>query len=324
MLHPLLVEDLANLPPEDWSKTLQRFEWLAQTHGHPLNRAELADGAQYLAVSERYLRKLLNAHAARLSGGVSKFPNTGFQRSIDEESEIAIASAIARAKPSDTEAMVYKEATRLAAVYGAVISRTAVRTRFGKSKSAIDLSARFGCQAKTFVDVCGLSLNVELPRGATSTVVLATTIRGADGFVGAFSLFSYADLAAGDKLLADHVKFALEEEAFVQLTSYLEKLWSSSILNSSNAPTLQGTRSKRTVRSGMPIRATFGRKIGRIMTRVADSTWAQLASSPPVPLETAITVLRYLIDRHNAGVRTPENEETLRSNGRLPATFAPR
>lgn len=89
-----------------------------------------------------------------------------------------------------------------------------------------------------------------------------------------------------------------------------------------STPTLQGERGKRTVRSGMPIRATFGRKIGRIMTRVSESTWDNLAPSTSVELETATIVVRYLIDRHNARDRTLDDKGSPRWNGHVPETFA--
>lgn len=305
MIDNLLVEDLANAPPQTWALMMQRAPVLERYAALELTPYLRRSAAAELRVTPRHFGKLIGSYLARRTGASPARPMTGFGCWIGEAKEQVIAQAITNVGPGARESEVRCEVVRLSVESGVETpSETAIRRRFGRTPFALDLRARLRTDCDVLVDVCGLELNLEdeLRVAPAHLLALIDTNSGRTLthrlFAGLPGTSEMATMVT-DVLTSSMLQAPIFSS--ICLTNELQAAVGSSALPAACKAYYLPEKNSR-LRTGAAIKAVFGSRIGRVPVRGDPRVWDKPASSAAVPVEAAGSVISHLVAQRNSAL----------------------
>jgi hypothetical protein len=302
MFSNLLVEDLANAPPQSWARLVEQdavIGQLAFQASVPVRQASVA--AAKLSVNNRQIYKLLKARRERLAGAKASGPMTGCQPHIASEQIAVIDRAITAMGAGARGVAVYREVLRLTSLLGMEPpSKSTVGRHFAKAPHAPDLRQRFGTDADLIVDLCGLELNLIGADGSSSPAQLLAIVAGESGRIVRHKLFAGPPpiQEASELIRCSIQEQERGEKVTVSLSNPFHAVQFAS-LNTSLGLTGRAAHGRRAVPAGSVIASTMRGRVGRVRIRSDTRTWASPALFPGLATNLASAVIACLVEAHN-------------------------
>ena len=303
MIDNILVEDLADSPPQLWNKRIRQAAVLRRFDGPSRpSPGQVDKAASELNIKRRQLYALLGARRQRLSGTPALGHGTGRHYHIGLAQEQVIADAIANAGAGARLVAVHREAERLSRTRGTEPpSRTAVRTRFCKGAGVVDLAERLVSECDLIADLGELELAI-CRGGEAVPVHLLAVLDPRSSIVLDHQLYAGRPTVEQfrswmQSLLADRAIPGMPATAVGLPCSLLHELRDGSV--ASEQWQLVPTSTRRNLPEGAALHAAFGGRIGRIALRSRPSVPGWPTASDSVPGGAANLVIGYIISCRN-------------------------
>lgn len=296
----LLIEDLANSPPQEWATLIMRGPTIQRlANARKTKITEIQEEAAHLGISSRTLFRLISQRRRRLAGGSPRRPMTGMSYGLSEEKERVIADAIVNAGTDARLVDVYNEAVRLSEErYISAPSETSIRTRFGKPRPA-NWRARLGISFDYVVDLCGLDLSVYRVAGERLPAHCFCLLDASNGKMLAHRLFAGTpDPTEMAEIIADCLAARAIDSSNgvgVGFPPALARL--AALINRSLPPsTMTCLPMAKAIRPGYVIKAAVGSRVGRVAIKCGTPERLPPAPWEPVPFEIAALVIAHAIE----------------------------
>ncbi len=303
MIEEVLIDELVISPPQVWARKLRQASVI-----YPLAKRaivsprELNQACAELGIGRRRVTQLLNMARARFAGAPPRGDMTGVHSQLHDNSEQLIGYAMslagAAARQRDVSALVRQLSHERRIVPPC---ETAIRNRFSRRRSRINLVDRLSLSCDVVADLCPLALTVLDKSDVPEVAWLLAIVEARTAAIVRFDLYAGKPSAGEARRLIAQVDSMLEGESRIGVTASLLKL-----LAKDQGGDVVGLRSASSVRhlsGGSVIRAVCGRSVGRVPLRAEKSAESR-HEIPPVLLGVSKLIIKRMILRLNAKTRS--------------------
>ncbi|MEO1968476.1 MAG: hypothetical protein ABGW87_07160 [Sphingomonadaceae bacterium] len=293
MLEQLLIEDLANCPPQVWALRIRQASIISPLLRNNARSTEIADACEKLGVSRRRIRQLITLARTRQSGVGPRGHNTGLGLWLGAAKESLIEEAIFLSRRDATLKefgdIVAKLSRRLKVEEPSSVT---IRHRFNSRRAEMNSIERLQLRNYVTFDLTPLRLSVFDDEGNSQTAWLLV------GFSRAAAQVIGHDMFPGrpnSSTLGRALGAILHDQSRASrfgATSGILKILATGSGHLGNKMCAASTT--QTWKTGTIIRAVYGLKIGRIHL-LSDNRARRENGMTPVPLQAARKVLEFLL-----------------------------